>query len=333
MEPSFSRRTMLSILAATAAATHPVRAQETGSGPLVGFVLGLADDAEARARIRAFEQGLKEHGWIPGQNIRIIYRFAADSSERIRSLAKELVGLAPDILVGHSSPVVGELCRTTRSIPIVFVVVADPVGSGFVASIPRPGGNATGFTNLAPTITGKLLTILKQLRPDLARVALLYSPDASINSGELFLRPLEQAGLGFGIEVIAAPGRHASDIEHTLSQLGRKAGSGLIVMPDNFTTVHRNQIVAAANRERIPAVYPYKFFADAGGLLSYGVDVRDLFRRAPEYVSRILRGEKPGELPVQAPTKFELAINLRTAKALGISVPRVLLAQAEALIE
>ena len=294
--------------------------------------MGLADDAESKARIRAFEQGLKREGWTLGQNIQVDYRFAASDPDRIRRLANELIATNPDVLVGHSTPVVEQLCRGTHTIPIVFVVVADPVGSGFAASIPRPGGNATGFTNFSATITGKLLIILKQIIPHLNRVALLYSPEASINAGLLFLRPLEAAAPAFAVKAISAPVHKVPDIETCIAELANHPNSGLIIMPDNFTTTHRLRIIELAAKFRIPTIYPYRFFTEAGGLMSYGVDVGDLFGRAPEYVSRILHGESPSVLPVQAPTKFELAINLKVAKELGLKVPRALLASSDILI-
>lgn len=325
------RRLLAMFVGATAARLAPAHAVDRV--PTIGFLLGLADDKEARTRIAAFEQGLKKLGWIPDQNIRIMYRFSAGDPARARADARELVALKPDLLVGHSTQVVTELARATKTIPIVFVVVADPVGSGFVESIPQPGGNVTGFTNQSATITGKLLTILKQITPKVRHVALLYSPDASIKAGLLFLRPLEAAAPSFNVEVIRAPVRKESDIERRMTDLARNPDSGLIVMPDNFTTIHRQSIITQATRLRIPTIYPFRFFVDDGGLMSYGVDVRDLFRRAPEYVSRILRGENPATLPVQAPTKFELVINLKAAKALGLKVPRILLAGADDLVE
>ncbi len=334
MESDIGRRRLLVLLGGTTAAwLAPSHLQGAGRVRTIGFLLGLADDNEAKGRIKAFEDGLKKLGWTPGSDIHIEYRFSAGDPGRMQTYARELVALKPDLIVGHSTPVVTQLFQATKTIPIVFVVVADPVGSGFVASIPRPGGNVTGFTNLAPTITGKLLTILKQITPNLTRVALLFSPDASISAGLLFLRPLERAAPSFAVEVVRAQVRGPADIEHSMTELARTPNNGLIVMPDNFTTIHRHLIIALAARLRIPTVYPYRFFADAGGLISYGVDVKDLFRRAPEYVSRILRGEKPADLPVQAPTKFELVINLMTAKALGLAVPKILLAGANALIE
>jgi len=272
-------------------------------------------------------------GWILGQDVRIEYRFAAGDADRMRAFAKELVELQPDVIVGHSTPFVTELVRATRTIPIVFVVVGDPVGSGFVSSIPRPGGNATGFTVLAATILGKLLTILKQITPNLIRVALMFNPDAGVGAGMFYLRPFEAAAASFGVEAIPVQVRVPADIELRMTELAREPNLGLIVMPDNFLTVHRHLIVSLAARLRVPTVYPYRYFVEAGGLLSYGVDVTDLFRRAPEYVNRILRGANPGDLPVQAPTKFELAINLKTAKALGLAVPKILLAGADDLIE
>ncbi len=328
------RRRFLTILAA-AGALWPgaLRAQRLDGKRTIGFLMGLGDDLEAKARIAAFERGLEQHGLFPGRNVNIEYRFSAGDAALMRAYAKELVALRPAVIVGHSSPVVTELVQATRTIPIVFVVVADPVGSGFAASIPKPGGNVTGFTNLAATITGKLLTILKQITPNLSRVALLFSPDASINSGLLFLRPLEAAAPSFGVKVIRAPVRQAEEIERFMTELAHEPNVGLIVMPDNFTTIHRDLIISLAAKLRIPTVYPYRFFADAGGLMSYGVDVKDLFRRAPEYVSRILRGERPADLPIQAPTQFELVINLRTAKTLGLELPKILLAGADATIE
>lgn len=308
-------------------------AQEVPGTPTIGFLMGLGNDLEAKARIAAFERGLEKHGLFPGRNVRVEYRFAAGDAGLMRTYARELVALRPAVIVGHSSPVVTHLVQATRTIPIVFVVVADPVGSGFAASIPNPGGNVTGFTNVAATITGKLLTILKQITPNLNRVALLFSPDASINAGLLFLHPLEVAAPSLGVKVVRAPARQAADIERAMTELAREPNVGLIVMPDNFTTIHRDLIISLAAKLRLPTVYPYRFFTDAGGLMSYGVDVKDLFRRAPEYVSRIMRGERPADLPIQAPTQFELVINLKTARTLGLELPKILLAGADATIE
>jgi putative ABC transport system substrate-binding protein len=336
MTRGIGRRRFIGLLGG-AAVMGPMapRAQQSGRIRTIGFVMGLANDAESQARIRAFEQALEKERWVLGQDVRIEYRFAAGDANRMRTFAKELVALQPDLIVGHSTPVVTELVQATRAIPIVFVVVADPVGSGFAASIPRPGGNATGFTNLDFTITGKLLTVLKQITPSLTHVTLMFNPD-TVARGRLYhayLRAFEEAASSFAIEAIAAQVSMPGEIERRMTELARQQNMGLIVMPDNFLTVHRQLIISLAARLRIPTVYPYRYFVEAGGLMSYGVDVTDLFRRAPEYVSRILRGENPAELPVQAPTKFELVINVRTAKALGLAVPRILLAGADALIE
>lgn len=331
MAAGFARRQFLTLLGG--AALSSAHAQPREEPPTVAVLMGLDNDAEAQVRIRAFEKGLENEGWTPDQNIRLVYRFAAGDAGRIRNLAQEVVRMQPNLIVGHSTPVVAELVKATQKIPIVFVVVADPVGSGFAKSIARPGRNVTGFTNLDATITGKLLTVLKQIRPDLTRVALMLNPDTGVSGGLFYLRPFMAAAPSFAVEAIPVQIYASAEIEHHMAELGHKPGVGLIVMPDNFLTVHRNLIISLAAQFRIPTVYPYRYFVEAGGLMSYGVDVTDLFRRAPEYVSRILRGANPGDLPVQAPTKFELVINLRTAKSLGLSVPRILLAGADALIE
>jgi putative ABC transport system substrate-binding protein len=296
----------------------------------VGVLMGFVNDAEAKARVQAFEQGLEREGWSVGQNLRIEYRYAEGDSVRMQALAKELVELKPDCILGHSTPVVTALMEATRTIPIVFVSVSDPIGSGFVASVARPAGNITGFTIFPATITGKYLSMLKEMMPQLARVTILYNADYA---GSFFLSPLVGAAKEFKVQPIPAQVRNPAEIESAIAKLGSQPRSGLIVIPDNFTSVHRQLIISLAAQFRIPAIYPYRYFADEGGLLSYGVDTVDLFRRASEYVSRILRGAKPADLPVQAPTKFELVINLKTARALGLVVPRILLAGADQVIE
>ncbi len=334
MVTSIHRRRFCALLSGwVASGPIAARAQQTERARTIGVLMGLADDAESRVRLKAFELGLEKEGWVLGRDVRVEYRFAAGDANRARALAKAMVELQPDIIVGHSTPVVTELARATRTIPIVFVVVADPVGSGFVASFARPSGNITGFTNLTASITGKLLTILKQMTPNLTCVGLLFSPDASISAGQLFLRPLEAAARSFALEAVPMQVRQPADIESRMIELAREPNVGLIVTSDNFTTIHRHAIIATAARLRIPTVYPSRFFVEAGGLMSYGVDITDLFRRAPEYVNRILRGARPADLPVQAPTKFELTINLKTAKALGLVVPRALLLAADELFE
>jgi ABC-type uncharacterized transport system substrate-binding protein len=326
---------MALLIGATATQPIPLHAQPSGRPRTIGFLMGLENDAESQVRIKVFEQELQKEGWSLGDDLRIEYRFAAGDADRMRALARDLVALKPDLIVGHSTPVVTELVQATRTIPIVFVVVADPVGSGFATSIPRPGGNATGFTVLASTILGKLLSILKQITPNLTRIALLFNPNSLARGPvfDMYRAPFEAAASSFALEAIALPVGTPAEIERRMEGLEHAPNVGLIVMPDNFLTVHRNLIISLATRLRIPTVYPYRYFVEAGGLMSYGIDATDLFRRAPEYVSRILRGANPGELPVQAPTKFELAINLKAAKALGLTVPKILLAGADTLIE
>jgi len=335
------RRAFVACLsAALAMRSIPTNAQQATRLRTVGVLMGLANDEETQARAKLLEQGLAKKGWIVGQNLRIEYRFAGGDAERMLSLAKELVGLNPDVIVGHSTPVVAALQHATQTIPIVFVVVADPVGSGFVASIARPGGNITGFTVLQPTITGKYLSILRELKPQLTRVGLMYNPQSvpsggvSVASGGAFFMPaFMESAKEFHVTPIAVEVHSPAEIETAMADLGAVPGTALIVMPDNFTTVHRQIIISLAAQWRIPAIYSYRYFVDEGGLLSYGVDVQDLFRRAPDYVDRILQGAKPADLPVQAPRKFELVINLKAARALGLVVPRILLAGADALIE
>jgi putative ABC transport system substrate-binding protein len=328
------RRQFITLLGgALADQAIPANAQPAARVRTVGVLMGLANDAEAQRRSMAFEQGLERNGWSLGQNLRIEYRYAEGDAARMQALAKELVELKPDCIVGHSTPVVTALMHATRTIPIVFVAVSDPIGSGFVASIARPGGNITGFTILNASIAGKYVSMLKEIVPQLARVALMYNPDSVPDSGTFFSGAFMEAAAKYEVRPIIAQVHDAAEIENTITKLGGETGSGVALVPDNFTTVHRELIILLTAQFRIPAIYPYRYFAEAGGLLSYGVDAVDLFRRASEYVSRILRGADPADLPVQAPTKFELVINLGTAKALGLVIPRVLLVGAEQVIE
>ncbi len=328
------RRAFLAFLcAALAMRSIPTNAQQATRLRTVGVLMGLANDEETQARAKFIEQGLAKKGWIVGQNLRIEYRFAAGDIERMLSLAKELVALHPDVIIAHSTPVVAALRQVTQTIPIVFVVVADPVGSGFVTSLARPGGNITGFTNLLPTITGKYLSILRELQPQLNRAGLMFNPASVPGAGTSFMFTFMEFAKEYHVTPIVVEIQNSGEIETAMANLGAVPGSGLIVMPDNFTTFHRASIISLAARFRIPTIYPYRYFVDEGGLLSYGIDVLDLFRRAPDYVDRILQGAKPADLPVQAPKKFELVINLKTAHTLGLAVPRILLAGADALID
>jgi putative ABC transport system substrate-binding protein len=328
-----NRRALMAFLGAGAVIrTSASNAQQTQKPRTVGVLMGLTNDEENKPRAAAIEQGLAKRGWVAGQNLKLEYRFAGGDSARMRSLSKELVELGPDVIIGHSTPVVAALHETTQTVPIVFVVVADPVGSGFVASLAHPGGNITGFTVVQPSITGKYLSILREVKPNLTRVALMYNPDSVPGGGVLYTPSFVESAKEFGVTPIVAPIDTAGELETFMNDFGTKLGSALIVMPGNFTTLYRGLIISLAARLRIPTLYPYRYFANEGGLLSYGIDVLDLFRRTPDYVDRILRGANPGNLPVQAPRKFELVINMKAAKSLGIVVPRILLAGADALI-
>ena len=328
------RRKVLALLGgALADQATPVNAQKAIRVRTVGVLMGFAKDAEAKARVDAFEQGLKREGWSLGQNLRIEYRYAEANSASMQALAKELVGLKPDCILGQSTPVTAALMQATGTIPIVFVAVSDPIGSGFVASMARPTGNVTGFTVLHASIVGKYLEMLKEMAPQLARVAIIYNPNSMPADGEFFSRPFIAFATKFKVRPITTEVHDLSEIENAIVKLGGESGSGLVLVPDNFMSVHRDLIISLTAQFRVPAIYPYRYFAEAGGLMSYGVHAIDQFRRASEYVSRILYGAKPADLPVQAPTKFELVINLRTAKALGLVPPKILLAGADAVIE
>jgi putative ABC transport system substrate-binding protein len=319
--------------AALAMCPKPTRAQQVVRQRTIGVLLGLTNDREMHARTKVIEEGLIKKGWVVGQNIRVEYRFSGGDHERMISLSKELVALQPDAIIGHSTPVVAALHKVTQTIPIVFVVVGDPVGSGFVASVARPGGNITGFSVMWPTITGKYLSILRALKPELSRVALMYNLASIPSTWELATRTFTDSAKQFRVTSIMAQVDSPADIESVMANLAAVPGSALIVMPGNFTTHYRQLIISRATGLRIPAVYPYRYFVEEGGLLSYGVDVLDLFSRAPDYVDRILRGARVADLPVQAPRKFELVINLKAARAIGLTVPRILLAGADALID
>lgn len=334
MKSSITRRRFAALLGgAVGMWAIALRAQPAGQKRVVGVLMGLANDEEAQIRIKIIEQGLAKRGWIVGQNLRIEYRYANSDQGLMQKFAAELVDLKCDCILGQSTPVVAALKKATQTIPVVFVAVSDPIRSGFVESLARPGGNVTGFTNLLPTITGKYLSLLRELKSQLTRVAVMYNPE-SVPKGEAYYVPtFTESAKEFHITPITAEVHSSEEIETAMADLGATPGSGLIVMPDNFTSFHRELIVSLATRLRIPAIYPYRYFVDEGGLLSYGIDVLDLYRRAPEYVDRILRGTAPSDLPVQAPKKFELVINLKTARALGLVVPRILLAGADALIE
>jgi len=295
--------------------------------------MGYAEsDSEAQTWIKAFAQAFEELGWIVGRSVSIDYRFGAGDADRIRAYAEELVGLAPAAILAHTSPVMAALQQATRTVPIVFVDVFAPVGQRFVSNLARPGGNITGFSSVEPEMGGKWLGVLKEVAPFLARIAVLFNPETGPFS-PLFLRAVETTAPSFAVEPIAIPVHHVADIEPAISAFANGLNGGLIVLPSSFVAVHRQLIFEQAAQHRLPAVYGFRYFAAEGGLMSYGVDVRDLFRRSAAYVDRILRGAKPGELPVQAPTKYQLVINLKTAKALGLNLPAHLQQIADEIIE
>jgi putative ABC transport system substrate-binding protein len=319
-----------------AAAAWPLaaRAQQPDRVRRIGVLMGYAEsDSDAQAWYATFREELQKLGWTAGRNAQIDTRWAtpADAGS-MRRFAKELVALQPDLFLSSTTPTTTALLQQTRTIPIVFAIVADPIGSGFVASFARPGGNVTGFIFTEPTMAGKWLELLKEIAPRVARVAMLFNP-ASATYAEYWLSPFKAAAASFAIEPIAAPVRDRSELESVVAAQAREPNGGLIAMPDSFTDAHRAEITSLAARYRLPAVYPFRFFVEVGGLMSYGVDRTDNFRRAATYADRILKGEKPSELPVQAPFKYELVINLKTAKALGLDVPLHLQQLADEVIE
>jgi putative tryptophan/tyrosine transport system substrate-binding protein len=328
------RREFITFVSGAAAAwPHATRAQQADRVRRIGVLMGFAEsDAEAQAYVAAFREGLEKFGWTEGRNMRIDIRWAALGAEAMQRFAKDLVALQPDLILSHNTPATAALLQQTRTIPIVFANVADPIGSGFVAGLPRPGGNVTGFNVSEPTVSAKLLELLKEIAPRVTRVVILFNPTTATYA-EYYLTPIKAAAASFAMEAIAAPVRDTSELESVVAAQAREPNGGLIAMPDGFLIAHRVEITSLADRYRLPAVYPFRFYAELGGLLSYGVDLVDNWRRAATYADRVLKGTKPNELPVQAPVKFELVINLKTAKALGLDVPLSLQQRADELIE
>jgi putative tryptophan/tyrosine transport system substrate-binding protein len=291
------------------------------------------NDAEFHDYLAAFREGLQKLGWVEGRNIQIDSRWGAlDDAEARQRSAKELIALQPDLILTQNTPPTASMLEQTRTIPVVFVVVADPVGSGFVQSLARPGANATGFTIMEPTIAGKWLELLKEIAPRVNRAAFLFNP-ATTPYRDIYLKPFQAAAASLALEAIAAPVHDTQELESVVAAHAREPNGSLVVMPDGFLNVHRAEIVLLAARYHVPAVYPWRFFAETGGLLTYGSVQGDMFRTAATYVDRILKGEKPADLPVQAPTKYELVVNLKTAKALGLDVPPLLQQRADEVIE
>jgi putative ABC transport system substrate-binding protein len=327
------RREFITLLGGAAAAWPVIaRGQQPNRMRRIGMLMGqAANDPEGQTRIIAFAQGLAQLGWTFGQNLRIDTRWGAGNADDIRKYAEEIAGLAPDIILADGASTVGPLLQVTRSVPVVFMTVVDPVGAGFVTSLARPGGNATGFTNFEYGLSGKWLELLKQMAPGVTRAAVLRDPAISAGIGQF--AAIQSMAPSLGVEVIAVNVRDAADIERDVTAFARSPNGGLIVTGSALTVVHRNLIIALAAQHRLPTVYFQRFLVMGGGLISYGPDIIDQYRRAAGYVDRILKGEKPADLPVQTPTRYELVINLKTAKALGLTVPPMLLATADEVIE
>jgi putative tryptophan/tyrosine transport system substrate-binding protein len=327
------RREFITLLGGAAAWPLTARAQEPERVRRIGVLMAsAADDSESQARIAAFLQGLQQLGWADGRNVRIDTRWATTNPDDIRRHAAELAALAPDVLVAATGTVtVAPLLQATRTVPIVFVQVIDPVGAGFVTSLARPGGNATGFTIFEYGMSGKWLELLKAIAPGVTRAAVLRDP--AIASGIGQFAAVQAVAPSLGVELSPVDVRDAPEIERAVTAFARSSNGGLIVTASALAQRHRDLIIALAARHRLSAVYPYRHFVTAGGLSSYGPDSIDPYRCAAGYVDRILKGEKPADLPVQAPTKYELVINLKTAKALGLTVPPTLLARADEVIE
>ena len=329
------RREFIAALGGAAATTAwplAVRSQQAGGMRRIGVLAGVAaDDPNGRIRIAALLQGLQQSGWTVGGNLKMEYRWAAGSADDLRKYATELAGLAPDVIFAAGGTSLGALLQATHTVPIVFVVVPDPVGSGFVDSLSRPGGNATGFMQFEYSLSGKWLELLKQIAPDLNRAAVVWDPAIPPGIGQFAV--IQSVAPSFGVELRPVNARDPAEIERRIADFARSANGGLIVTASALSVVHRELIVRLAAQYKLPAVYFERQFVGDGGLVSYGSDWVDQHRRAANYVNRILRGEKPAELPVQAPTRYELVINLKTAKALGLSLPPSLLARADAVIE
>jgi putative tryptophan/tyrosine transport system substrate-binding protein len=325
------RRAFVTLLGGAAIWPHTALAEKRDGVRHIGVIMGFAEEDEVwQTYLATFRQALQELGWTDGRNIRFDYRFTRDSEQQMRSMAEDIVALSPDVILASTNSVVSATLNATRSIPIVFTWVSDPVGSGFVTNLPHPGGKITGFHNFEPAIAGKWLAYLSQIAPAIRRVAVMHVPEIAPNVA--FLRVVEAVAPQMGIAVTAAEIRNAADIEQVISAFGQQGG-GLIVTPSALTATRRDLIVSLAARFRLPAIYSFGFYAASGGLISYGINQLEQARPAASYVDQILRGANPGDLPVQLPLKYELVINLKTAAALGLTVPNSLQLLADQVIE
>jgi putative ABC transport system substrate-binding protein len=328
------RREFIALLGGAAAWPLASRAQQPERMRRVGVLMGFDEnDPEAKALLSAFTQGLAELGWTDGRNARMDVRWAAGNVDRMRMFAKELVDLQPNVILANTTPVTAALQQETRTIPIVFVSPSDPVGAGFVASLPRPGGNFTGFIDMEAAMVGKSVELLTEIAPGVKRVVMMFNPDTAPGGGSYYRPAVEAAARSLKVAPIITPVHSDAEIETAITSLGREPGGGLVVMHDAFVQVHRAPIILLAARNNVPAVYQRSLFVRDGGLLSYGPNQVDIFRRSASYIDRILRGTKPADLPVQLPVKFQMTINLKTAKALALTVPTTLLVSADEVIE
>jgi putative ABC transport system substrate-binding protein len=328
------RRRQFITLLGGAAAAWPVaaRAQQSERMRRIGVLVNLpADDPQAQVRNAALLQGLQELGWTVGRNLRIDYRWGAGNADNVRKFAAELVALAPDVILAPGTSTLEPLLQATRAVPIVFVHTADPVGAGFVQSLARPGGNATGFINMEYAISGKWLELLKQIAPRVTRAAVLRDP--TLTSSTAQFAAIQAVAPSLGVEVSPVNARNAGDMEHGLAAVARSVNGGLIVTATGAAVRHRDLIIARASQHKLPAVYPDRYFVTVGGLISYGPDLTEQYRQAAGYIDRILKGEKPADLPVQSPTRYQIVLNLKTAKAMGLELPATVLARADEVIE
>jgi putative ABC transport system substrate-binding protein len=326
------RRDLLAFSAATAALRARVAHGAQPADRLRRLAIVVGKSRTIDTLVVVLEDALRSLGWRKDDNLHIDYRVVDINQNAIDTAVRESLATDPEIIVAQYTPITRALLRATRTIPIVFVTVVDPIGSGFVESLARPGGNVTGFVEVEPTVVGKSLQLLKEIAPTMNRVELLYNPDTAPGHGEIFFGPFDAAGQSLGMTTIQVPVHDLHDIETTMAALAAAPDGGVVVASDSFLTRHFDEIIALAERLRLPTIYPARVF-NLGGLISYGPDVTDIFRRAASYVDRILKGEKPADLPVQQPTKFILGINLKTAKAIGLSVPQSLLQRADEVIE
>ena len=328
------RREFIGLLGATAAWPVAAWGRQGDRVRRVGILMHATENDQVTViGLAAFKKALEEIGWVDARNLQIDYRYSDGNSERLSACAGELVALQPDVLFSRGTPPTMALLKETRIIPIVFVAASDPLGSGFVSSLARPDGNVTGFSNFEQTMAGKWLELLKEIAPDIVRVAVIFNPATAVDGGRYFLRPIEDAARSVRVATSPKPIHTVDEIAGALATFASEPGGGLIVIPDLFNSLHRGQIIAQATRYRLPAVFSSRQYIRSGGLIAYGVDSADLFRRAAAYIDRIFHGVKPADLPVQQPTKFELIVNLKSAKAIGLTIPESFLVRADEVIE